>query len=96
MKLKEFYTDESKWTKYTFYNMYGACCLMGALTKCYPTSGHIGMDMRLDVERKLQKAIIDRSIANGTGKIVDSIISWNDASERTFEEVKALVEELDV
>ena len=97
MKLKEFYTDKSKWAQYVFYNMCGGCCLTGALQKCYPVAlgdGVEGKEKRLEVEDKIHKAILEKNIKRG--RCGDSIIGWNDAPERTFEEVKALVEELDV
>lgn len=97
MKLKEFYTDKSKWTQDEFYNGRGAYCLLRALQKCYPVAlgdGVEGKEKRLEVEDKIRKAILEKNIKRG--RFGDSIIGWNDAPERTFEEVKALVEELDV
>lgn len=97
MKIKEFYTDKSKWVQRLFHHRSGACCLVGAMQKCYPVDpvnpGSVGK--RLEVESKLRVGIVART-KNGKDYLVGSLTHWNDAPERTFEDVKALVEELDV
>ena len=92
MKIKELFSDSSKWTKGACAKTkhYTAClptnpsavcwCLAGALRKCYGESGESMSKIRLRILRSL-----------GADYIV-----WNDDPTRTFEEVKALVEELDI
>lgn len=91
MKIRELYTDESKWTQYTEARNYEgdeislnhplavSFCLIGAVWKCYP-----------DAESR--KKICDKI----TNKIDMSIDEWNDKEERTFAQVKALADELDI
>lgn len=93
MKVKELLSDESKWTKGAYArNALGrqalvedseaVCwCFEGAIMKCY------GDILSQVIEDKILAKI---SLQN------HSIITWNDDSERTFAEVKALVEELDI
>lgn len=88
MKIRELYTDKSKWTQgANARNELGALCrfdlgtcfcLMGAATKCY------GFHESTNILLRINKAL--------SGSVVD----WNDAPERTFEDVKELVERLDV
>lgn len=90
MKIKELFTNETKWTQGAFSrtkngrlsfanNPNAACfCLSGAVFKCYEAKDHG------TIEEKIRKEI-------GT-----NIVTWNDAPNRTFEEVKALVEKLDI
>lgn len=90
MKMRELFSDASKWCQGWFAKTIGGVlcsefsekavcwCLSGAIWKCYP-----GLDSD-DVRRK----IVDT--------IHTDIPYWNDAKERTFEDVKALVEKLDI
>lgn len=60
MKIKEFYTDKSKWVQGLFHHRSGACCLVGAMQKCYPVDpGSVGK--RLEVESKLRVEIVART-----------------------------------
>lgn len=92
MKIKELLTDESKWTQ----NAFGrdaeglACfsgdpdavcwCLLGAMTVCYPNSY-----IRAEIIRKIHKHLLNNTVFN-----------FNDAPERTFEDIKKLVNDLDI
>lgn len=94
MKIRELLTDESKWTKGTYgrdrqgnpvpyYSQKAtAFCLSAAIFRCYPQQ-----NKGTKLYRKIQKIL-------GIGR--KSIPGWNDDPARTFAEVKALVEELDV
>ena len=95
-KIRELLTDESKWTKWTSArNKFDRAtrpqdpdaicwCLVGAFNKCYP-----GYNLeRESVSEKLSDAVFSR--------FHKFINQWNDDPARTFAEVKALVEELDV
>ena len=93
MKIKELFTDSSKWTKgslardkngdlTSYYSSDAVCfCLHGAIYKCYEDFG----DKSSIITNKIRKEIKRYSISG-----------WNDAEERTFEEVKNLVEKLDI
>src|SRR6185369_2434153 len=59
-------------------------CLVGAINKCYP----IINDERIRIKTKIQAKIWPEGYC--------FIHTWNDESGRTFDEVKALVEELDI
>jgi hypothetical protein len=88
MKLSELLTDASRWTK----NHYAIdtegrpvqsrspqaarWCLSGAICRCYSTQ-----DERLTAEEALREA---------AGTL--DIVAWNDAFERTFADVRALIE----
>lgn len=88
MKLKELFTDESKWTKGSYardqdgltvdpQNDKAVCwCFRGAMYK-------IGFNIH--------------SLTHIFEKLFpDGVMDWNDAPERTFEDIKKLVEELDI
>lgn len=92
MKVKELLRIGSSWTKGTFARTYGdwpvtvdsplaiRYCLSGAISKCYPHP-HEGRIIADKVRTELNK---------------NSIVGWNDAPERTFSEVRELVERLDI
>lgn len=98
MKISELFSEPSRWTQHTYARDAEALrcsadsdsavcwCLTGALCKCY---GNDDTDRRLEAERKIRRALIDRGEAA-------YIVEWNDRSFRTFEEVKSLVEQADV
>lgn len=106
MKIRELYTDESRWTKGElardsngFYIPLWkipkgtfpegvSFCLIGALAKCYQD-----FENRMDAKNKIREAIGD---VDSNKSVRPSIINYNDAEERTFEEIKALVERLDI
>lgn len=90
MKVKELFTDESRWIQhYVAKDVYGrpcsvtgnaaSFCLLGAVSRCY-----VNDDWRRVMD-KIKLHIM-----------VESITVWNDSPERTFEEVKKLVNELDI
>lgn len=95
MKIKEFYSDSSRWTQRVLARdknghevFFGdkeaySFCLLGVIAHCYDK------DPR-KIERKITEKIKQISKPGTT------ILSWSDDPERTFEEVKALVDELDV
>lgn len=99
MKIRELYSDPTRWTKGCFAkNKEGiavpfrssdayAFCLMGAVSYCY--SDNDNDEMALKVDTKIRNYLRQKT---GSGKQA----SWNDAPERTYEEVKAMVDELDV
>lgn len=88
MKIKELFTDSSRWTKgalardingeFTDIDHGYSFCLSRAIYKCYPYDSKL---IIFKIKPKLKEPLI---------------VNWNDAPERTFEEVKALVEELDI
>ncbi len=82
MKVQDILTDESKWCQGRFWNMaLNQRCLAAAIYEANET---------------------DSAKANETLKLVKSRIgysrvsTWNDAPERTFTEVRGLIEELDI
>lgn len=90
MKIKEFYSDESKWCQYDQYrNIDGepvsyedkvyAACLLGAINICYPNEIK-------EIYVKIKEKV---GLEPGT-----PLSQWNDSV--TFGEVKKLVEELDI
>lgn len=95
MKVRELLTDKSKWTKRAFArtkeggatnvsDTNATCfCLVGALLKCYNDDNEFSYNLN-----RLNMVVIKL----GT----PSISLWNDSPNRTFEEVKQLVEELDI
>lgn len=92
MKIRELLTDASKWTQkvdartkkgtpVNYFSAWAVCwCLVGMIYYCYPKNYD-----SYEVTIKIIQAI-------GT----DNIPGWNDAPERTFAEVKALVDQLDI
>jgi hypothetical protein len=103
VKVRELLTDRSKWTQQVAArNADGLCvshdspeascfCLIGALQHCYPDT---------DIRYKLYDRIADELDKNGSLRYRSCpdvlIIRWNDEEKRTFEEVKALIDRLDL
>lgn len=98
MKVRELFTDESKWTQHTRardVNGRGVdenspdavCwCLTGAISHCYnPRDTIDSYVLESTIARKVEEAL--------NGRI---LVVWNDNQDRTFKEVKALVERLDI
>lgn len=83
MTLQELYDAPEKWTKGYFIRHYrgkSSFCLVGALGMCY--SG----EKMYEVYEKLSKAAGD----------VDCLTKWNDAPERTFEDIQRVIKEANV
>lgn len=99
MKVKELLSDKSKWIKNVFAkNKEGdevnyhdptaySFCLAGAVRRCYSETEEVFHDISLQISIKTHQDITQWNW---------SIVQWNDDPERTFEEVKELVEELDI
>jgi hypothetical protein len=99
MKAHELLSDPKKWIKklYAVDNTglvtsskspEAVCwCINGALQRCYQDS-----IVRDEVRRKIAMHLD----LNGIDKPHDTIVKWNDAPERTFEDVHNLLKELDV
>lgn len=96
MKVRDLFTDESKWTQGVMARMASGAsaatcdpnaycrCLGGAIIYCYGED-YTRVELSDQVLRKVMNKI-------GT----DDIVEWNDDPDRTFAEVKALIEELDI
>ncbi len=96
MKIKELYSDASKWTKHEFARSNTGTplpsfapdatswCLIGAINKCY--SG------KEDFTKVYESVRAHMPLVNG----IAMISNWNDSPTRTFDEIKALVEKLDI
>lgn len=92
MKVKDLLTDESKWLKVDLARNHRgescspddvhavAFCLFGAILRVY--------DSECDYVR--------HRVANFANAPLGSVALWNDDEERTFADVRALVEELDI
>lgn len=95
MKVKDLLIDESKWTKHVlaankdggtecYFSRSASCwCLLGAIYKCYAPEDHA------KICDKLHEQVIRPSA-------YASISAYNDSPNRTFEEIRRLVEELDI
>lgn len=103
MKIRQLLSSPKKWTQeYYSYDKDGnrcepnskeaVCwCLGGAVLRCY---SHKNITQREKIIVKLQKVLngkLDRVKEHG-----NPISGWNDFPGRKFEEVKALVDELDI
>lgn len=82
MKLKEWFTDSSKWCQgYACEVIKGKitkCCLAGAVGVYYPS----------------QSRDILNTIANYLE--IKDVVVWNDDSNRTFDDIYKLVNDLDI
>ena len=91
MKMRELFSDDSKWTQGAFArNKQGVEVDVGnpdAVCFCFQGA------MRKCYGKNSYK-IIDK-LDNSRGMLF-SITAWNDAKERTFEDIKNLVEKLDI
>ena len=93
MKVKELFSDQTKWTQGAYAKSKNgthlfSCdptavcfCLYGAISRCYEGD----QDHFLTVSNKVRKAIG-----------INDIFTWNDDPNRIFQEVKDLVEKLDI
>lgn len=94
LKIRELLSDESKWTQGSEAKGVDGFevssrgphavrfCLIGAMERCY---GLLADDEYMHI---LERIMVDA----GSGDIAH----WNDAPERTFADVRALVERLDI
>lgn len=107
MKIKELLSDASKWTQGRHAadekgndelpeSSNAVCwCLSGAIMKCYLDDNEIANRLRFKIVDKINRYIKIKS--NGLYiKYSNNIIPWNDDKNRTFEDIKILVETLDV
>jgi hypothetical protein len=100
MKVRELLDSEEKWTKRLYArDASGASvspnddkavcwCLIGAIRYCYPDRVH-GVFERVENHLRGKGALKIDELCIGASE-------WNDAPKRTFEEVKQLVDELDI
>lgn len=103
MKIKDFLDTPEKWTKGNIaktvegepaspHNPEAVCwCLSGLIVKCYssPNEDIIPYSKFYKIRNKITEYL---GVTRGSAEW----IRWNDAPERTFEEVKNLVEKLDI
>ena len=94
-KLSDFLTDESKWCQHEFFktdgiategeddNLPEQACLYGALDI-------VGLTIGGSARNQMELRIGDY-LATRTNALSRSISVWNDAPERTFEDVKKLM-----
>lgn len=99
MKIRELLTNQSKWTKGAFaktatghptdYDSNDAAkfCLVGAARKCYG---------RGEEGNAVLRTLIYEIDGRRPFRDAKNVASWNDALGRTFADVKALVERLDI
>ena len=95
MTMQELLTTEDQWTQGAYardaegracavgYTFVCRWCLVGAIHRCYPQ----------DLGLAVIAAITD---AMGLYNLMDNLVEWNDEPERTFAEVRELIERLDV
>jgi hypothetical protein len=93
MKIKELFSNPGRWTQYAsaetslqipchpYESQAVAFCFLGAISRCYAEDE--------DEERAIIRKV---TLEIGGGPIS----WWNDHPDRTFEEVKALAERLDI
>lgn len=97
MKLHELLSDPSRWTKgatarnsigniVSSYDPTAVCfCLIGAIFRIYPDDYPNAFNERVAIHKQLEGRLSNHDI-----------VGWNDAPERTHEEVLALLKELDI
>lgn len=98
MKIRKLLTDKSQWTQGANARNSSAepvgldsadavCwCLAGALVRCY-RNGRRGSALERDMDRHV------RQITHGA---YGNFVAWNDAPERTFNDIRQLIEEMDI
>ncbi len=99
MKIKELFSGPDRWIQKSYardinnnittWNATNAhsFCLIGAVCHCYTLDTNI----RSEIYKKLRAELYPEMPAEQI-----SIAEWNDAPERTFEDVKKLVNDLDI
>lgn len=80
MKVQDILTDKSKWCQGAYEKEDGRMCLVGAMVKSYPD--HADFD-------EIYNKILWHTNSG-------AVSGWNDKSGRTFKQVRALIEELDI
>ncbi len=99
MKIKDLYSDSSKWTKaawarnkkgettYSFSPTAYCFCLSAAIGVCYAP------EERSQISKKIRSYLIEK---NPYCLCVYGTIDFNDHSQVKFEDIKKMVEELDI
>jgi hypothetical protein len=89
MTLQEFFSDESKWGKGTDPNWTeGQCCLSVACNKITNDD----FDATEKLKRKIVAIIAPRRANDAWYELCHAIYEWNDAPERTFADIRKLIE----
>lgn len=100
MKIKELFNDDSKWCKDALATNIDndivdpnsptatRWCLAGAIFKCYPP------ERRNEIEQRIRIRIGMSFNLRSGDKVPISL--WNDDKDRTFEQIKDLIESLDI
>lgn len=87
MKIKELLSGPEKWTQHTYARDKNGrdCSQWSQEAVCWCLYGAVDKcyENIIEIDNKIREKVI-------------SIVDWNDDPNRTFEEVKALVEELDI
>jgi hypothetical protein len=105
MKVKEFFTDKTKWTQGCWArNKHGSpllsyemdegvqFCLVGAVAYCYGVDTYSKEWIDFPILTKIHNYLKEKT--KPTEFL--GISFWNDQSDTSFEDVKRLVEELDI
>lgn len=108
MKVKELFTDESKWCKnvpardvngeeIVLWDEKAVCwCLLAAVDLCYGIIAQVTGEVNITgkIVEKLNLHI--ENIEYPDEEKFTAITNWNDDPARTFQDIKNLVEELDI
>ncbi len=91
MKVRDLLTDESKWTQHLYARDANGVTtdLSGPYATCWCLVGALERCYGMTPEFSLAYTRLARRTVNG-------VTEWNDTPTRTFTEVRALVEELDI
>lgn len=92
MKVQDILTDESKWTRGSYARGVSGRTVdyLGKSAVCFCLMGAIMRAASTETEQKEMYMAVNLKL-NHRG-----IEGWNDAPERTFAEVRGLIEELDI
>ncbi len=89
MKIRELLIDETRWIQNIYaINNDGKSCYVTSKDACkWCLDGALRRCYLLPQAKEIHKKLWDR---------IGNYVIWNDSPERTFAEVKALIEELDI
>jgi len=86
MKVKELLSSPEIWAQGGDVWNKNVHCLGTAIEACYPS----------EECKQIRELVVDKLLLEGEECLVDKIMHWNDTEGRTFEDVRSLIEDLDI
>lgn len=95
MKLKELFTDANKWTQHEMCRDINGKAV-GLRNKRAVSFSLLGGVEKYYLQSKSQRGLFEEVIPKIKSYTKSNIVNWNDDPRRTFEDVRKLVNDLDI